>query len=294
VILAAIDIGTNASRLLISKVVSNHNGQTTFQKLNFIRVPLRLGMDVFESGSIPAEKIQMMLHTLMGYAHLMKAYGVSNYTAVATSAMRDAKNSDIVIREMFRETGIHIDVISGDTEASIIYASHVAKNIIGGQNCLYIDVGGGSTELTLYAEGRLRYKRSFNIGTIRLLKDMVAKVCWDEMKADLKQYIKAEKALCAIGIGGNINKVFSASKKKEGKPLSLSYLKDQYAVLFALSVEERMVNYNLREDRADVIVPALQIFIQVMKWAGVEEVLVPKIGLADGLIHQLYTELSSE
>lgn len=292
-ILAAIDIGTNAARLLICKVVNESSPVPSFQKLNFLRVPLRLGLDVFENGYISDDKIEMMVHTLKGYAHLMKAYGVSDYLAVATSAMRDATNSSKVIRDLFRRTGISIEVISGDEEAAIIYESHVAENLSQGGSFLYLDVGGGSTELTFYANGKLCYKRSFNIGTLRLLKDMVSPNSWDDLKGDIKEYIRPHKDIKAIGIGGNINKVFSISKKKDGKALQLDYLKEHHATLSLLTVEERMDLHNLREDRADVIVPALYIFIQVMKWAGIEEIFVPKIGLADGLIHHLYADLSA-
>lgn len=286
--LAAIDIGTNASRLLISAVLTSADGKPVFNKLNLVRVPLRLGFDVFETGEISKEKIQMVLQTMKAYAHLMNAYGVDKSIAVATSAMRDAKNSNEVVRKIYLETGINIKVITGDFEASLIYESHVAENLNASNNYLYVDVGGGSTELTLFSNNKLVYKHSFNIGTIRLLKNMVDEADWMEMKDALRDNLKGLKNTIAIGTGGNINKIFSLSKKKDGRPLHMDVLKDYYKEFSACSLQDRIKLYNLREDRADVIVPALMIYIQVMKWGGMDEMLVPKIGLADGLIQHLY------
>ncbi|MFN5231240.1 MAG: exopolyphosphatase [Bacteroidota bacterium] len=290
--LAAIDIGTNACRLLISEVITPDNGSPRFNKLNLVRVPLRLGFDVFETGEISKPKKGMILQTMKAYAHLMNAYRVDRHIAVATSAMRDAKNKSEVVRKIFLETGINIQVISGDFEASLIYESHIAENLNKDNSYLYIDVGGGSTEVTFFSNNQLVYKRSFNIGTIRLLKDMVQEEDWDIMKNEIRTNVKGIKNIIAIGTGGNINKVFSLSKKKDGKSLDINLLRDYYKEFSSCSLEDRIRNYNLREDRADVIVPALLIYIQIMKWADIEEILVPKIGLADGLIQHLYTEFS--
>jgi exopolyphosphatase/guanosine-5'-triphosphate,3'-diphosphate pyrophosphatase len=291
VILAAIDIGTNASRLLISEVQIPVDGEPVFNKLNLIRVPLRLGFDVFETGEISKEKKGMMFQTMKAYAHLMKAYGVHHHIAVATSAMRDAKNSEELVRKIFLETGINIKVITGDQEATLIYESHVAEHLNADSNYLYIDVGGGSTELTFFSNGKLAYKQSFNIGTIRLLKNMVHDNDWEIMKEAIKEHIKGHSEMVAIGTGGNINKVFSMSKKKDGKPLHIDLLRDYHREFSTCTLEERILRYNLRKDRADVLVPALLIYIQVLKWAGIEEVIVPKIGLADGLIQHLFAEI---
>ncbi|MEY3152425.1 MAG: exopolyphosphatase [Bacteroidota bacterium] len=290
--LAAIDIGTNACRLLISEVITPDNGSPRFNKLNLVRVPLRLGFDVFETGEISKPKKGMILQTMKAYAHLMNAYRVDRHIAVATSAMRDAKNRSEVVRKIFLETGINIQVINGDFEASLIYESHIAENLNKDNSYLYIDVGGGSTEVTFFSNNQLVYKRSFNIGTIRLLKDMVQEEDWDIMKNEIRTNVKGIKNIIAIGTGGNINKVFSLSKKKDGKSLDINLLRDYYKEFSSCSLEDRIRNYNLREDRADVIVPALLIYIQIMKWADIEEILVPKIGLADGLIQHLYTEFS--
>jgi exopolyphosphatase/guanosine-5'-triphosphate,3'-diphosphate pyrophosphatase len=291
--LASIDIGSNAARLLISEVTLDAYGKPEFNKLNLVRVPLRLGFDVFEKGEISKQKRNMIMETMKAYAHLLRAYNVEHVKACATSAMRDAENSVDIIRKVKLETGIEIKVISGDEEASIIYENHIAENLDKEHSYLYIDVGGGSTELTFFNEGKLMYKESFNIGTIRLLKDMVNESIWDEMKDHIRKNTKSKLPMIAIGSGGNINKIFSISKKKEGKPLSIDLLKDYFKEFSNVSLAERIRIYKLREDRADVIVPALQIYINVMRWAGIEEIYVPKIGLVDGLIQNLYEELST-
>lgn len=292
--LAAIDIGSNAARLLISDAVDADTGGVQFQKINLVRVPLRLGFDVFEQQLISPEKEEMILHTMRAYRHLLDAYDVplTHLKAAATSAMRDASNASAIIHTVEAETGIAIEVISGDAEASLIYENHIAENMDRDHAYLYIDVGGGSTELTFFADGKLVFKRSFNIGTIRLLKQQVPNETWDEMKDFLKKEIRVHlNDIIAIGSGGNINKIFSISKRKEGKPLQLELLKDYYKEFNSFSLADRIRLYKLREDRADVIVPALQIYINVMRWANTEEIYVPKIGLADGLIQHLYQDL---
>jgi exopolyphosphatase / guanosine-5'-triphosphate,3'-diphosphate pyrophosphatase len=289
--LAAIDIGSNAARLLISEVSINDDGTTSFNKLNLVRVPLRLGFDVFENGFIGKPKISMIVDTMLAYKHLLKAYNVQLVKACATSAMRDATNNIEVIKKVKQETGITIEIISGDEEANIVYENHIAENLDKEHSYLYIDVGGGSTELTFFDEGKLKYKESFNIGTIRLLKNTVSQENWFEMKEHLKISTKSKLPMVAIGSGGNINKIFSLSKKKDGKSLTLELLKDYFKEFSNVSLVDRIKLYKLREDRADVIVPALQIHINVMRWAGIDEIFVPKIGLADGLIQHLYNEI---
>lgn len=292
--LAAIDIGSNAARLLISEAIPEKDGTVRFNKLNLVRVPLRLGFDVFEKGEISKEKRGMVLQTMKAYSHLINAYGVKEVIVCATSAMRDASNSADIIRKVKLETGLEIEIISGELEASLIYENHIAENMDTEHSYLYIDVGGGSTELTFFADGKLISKESFNIGTIRLLKNMVTEAQWDSMKETIKQKTKGYKKIVAIGTGGNINKIFSLSKKKDGRPLTLDLLKDYYKELSSYNLADRIRLYDLREDRADVIVPALLIYLNVMRWADAEEIYVPKIGLADGLIHHLYEELQSK
>ena len=292
--LAAIDIGSNAARLLISEAIPEKDGTVRFNKLNLVRVPLRLGFDVFEKGEISKEKRGMVLQTMKAYSHLINAYGVKQVIVCATSAMRDASNSADIIRKVKLETGLEIEIISGELEASLIYENHIAENMDTEHSYLYIDVGGGSTELTFFADGKVISKESFNIGTIRLLKNTVTEAQWDAMKETIKLKTKGYKKIVAIGTGGNINKIFSLSKKKDGRPLTLDLLKDYYKELSSYNLADRIRLYDLREDRADVIVPALLIYLNVMRWADAEEIYVPKIGLADGLIHHLYEELHAK
>ncbi len=291
--LAAIDIGSNAARLLISEVTKQPKKAPVFNKINLVRVPLRLGFDVFETGEISKPKVKMLMQTLKAYQHLLEAYQIKHVYACATSAMRDAKNSKDIIRKVKLETGIEIKVISGQEEASFIYENHVAENLDSDHSYLYIDVGGGSTELTFFANGELVSKESFNIGTIRLLKNQIKEKTWDDMKDYVKKHIKSELPSIAIGSGGNITKILSMSRLKEGKPLSLDLLKDYYKELSSVSLEDRMNLFSLKEDRADVIVPALLIYIQVMKWADIDAIYVPKIGLVDGLMHHLYDQVGN-
>ena len=289
--LAAIDIGSNAARLLISEVLVGHDGEPVFSKLNLCRVPLRLGIDVFSNGEISKPRIGMLLQTMKAYKHLMNAYGVNHLIACATSAMRDAANASDIIRKIKMETGIDIQVISGSDEAAFIYESHIAEHMDKNGQFLYIDVGGGSTELTCFNKGKMAFRQSFNIGTIRLLKDQITDADWEVLKDTIKKSLKPSGKIISIGSGGNINKLFSLSKVKDGKPLSLNHLREYYRGFSNFTVHELRLKYGLREDRADVLVPALRIYINVMRWAESEVIFVPKIGLADGLIQHLYAEV---
>lgn len=289
--LAAIDIGSNAARLLITDVISGPQGVGEFIKTVLVRVPLRLGFDVFDKGEISSAKVEKIIKTIKAYKLLLDVYEVKHLKACATSAMRDAANANDIIKKVKTETGIEIEIISGDQEASFIYENHIAENMTTEESYLYVDVGGGSTELTFFSDGKMIFKKSFNIGTIRLLKNQVVEATWDEMKEFIISKTKGYHHVTAIGSGGNINKVFSISKRKEGKPLTLDLLRDYYKEFSNLSMSQRISLYKLREDRADVIVPALLIYINIMRWAAAEEIFVPKIGLADGLIHTLYEEV---
>lgn len=289
--LAAIDIGSNAARLLISEVIPGPQNVPEFIKTALVRVPLRLGFDVFDKGEISPGKVEKIIKTIKSYKLLLDVYEVKHLKACATSAMRDAANAADILKKVKAETGIEIQIISGDQEASFIYENHVAENMTTDESYLYIDVGGGSTELTFFSDSKLVFKKSFNIGTIRLLKNQVEESSWDEMKEFIRTKTKGHHHVTAIGSGGNINKIFSISKRKEGKPLSLELLRDYYKEFSNLSLSQRISLHKLREDRADVIVPALLIYINVMRWADAQEIFVPKIGLADGLIHTLYEEV---
>lgn len=289
--LAAIDIGSNAARLLVTDVIKGPRDETEFIKTVLVRVPLRLGFDVFGKGEIPEAKVEKIIKTIKSYKLLLDVYEVRHFKACATSAMRDAHNSESIIKRIKAETGIEIQIISGKEEASFIYENHIADKLTTDESYLYIDVGGGSTELTFFSDGKLVFKESFNIGTIRLLKNQVTEAAWDAMKEFITSKTKGYHHVTAIGSGGNINKIFSLSKRKEGKPLTLDLLRDYYKEFNNLSLQQRMSMYKLREDRADVIVPALLIYINVMRWTDAQEIFVPKIGLADGLIHALWEEV---
>jgi len=286
--LAAIDIGSNAARLLICYVIETNKGNPEFIKLNLVRVPLRLGFDVFESGSISVEKEVDIINMLQAFKYLMQVHDVKHYVACATSAMRDASNSEEIISRINKLTGINIKIISGKEEASNIFANHIEKNLDNDHSYLYIDVGGGSTELILFDNNQPKFQESFDVGTVRMLKNKVAEKEWQRLKGFVKSETSSYQNLVGIGSGGNINKISSLSKIKDGKPIPFKILKEYQEVMKNLSVEERMIRYNLREDRADVIIPAIQIYSSIMKWANIDEIYVPKFGLADGLIKGLY------
>jgi exopolyphosphatase/guanosine-5'-triphosphate,3'-diphosphate pyrophosphatase len=291
--LAAIDIGSNAARLLITEVIQGPQARPEFIKLSLVRVPLRLGFDVFDRGEISEGRIQMLIKTIQAYKLLLDVYDVKHLKIAATSAMRDASNARQILSRVKSETGLDINVISGEEEATYVYENHFAESLNNQESYLYIDVGGGSTELTFFSDGKLVTKQSFDIGTIRLLKNQVNEEQWNEMREFIRSKTSGYHHITAIGSGGNINKVFSLSKRKEGKPLSLELLRNYYKEFSSLSLSQRISLYQLREDRADVIVPALLIYINVMRWADAEEIFVPKIGLADGLIHILYEQVKN-
>lgn len=292
-ILAAIDIGSNAARLLITEV-EKKGKETQFNRLNLIRIPLRLGFDVFDKGFIGSKKKKMLIDTIKAFKQLMKVYDVEHYLACATSAMRDAENAKEIIKEIEVETSIEIEVITGELEAEIIYENHVAEILDDGNSYLYIDVGGGSTELTLYHKSQLVLQKSFNIGTVRLLAGKNKDEIWQELKDTLKELsIKYEK-LIGIGSGGNINKLFSIMAGKNSNSLTSSGISTIYKEMQSLTVEERMIKYSIKKDRAEVILPALTIYNNILRWAGITEINVPKIGLADGLIHHLYDIILKE
>ena len=291
-ILAAIDIGSNAARLLIADI-KGKGKKLAYTKINLVRVPLRLGLDVFKLSKIGPKREAMLINTMQAYRHLMDAYGVEQFRACATSAMRDAKNSMRIIKDVQKKTGIGIEVITGEQEASLVFETHIAELLDKRHAYLYIDVGGGSTEINFYVKGKQVFKQSINIGTIRLLENQWTAKDWEELKILIQEKIKCNLPITAIGSGGNINKIFSMSKTKDGRPLSIRTLKNYHKTFSELTLQQRMDQFKIREDRADVIVPALEIYIQIMRWAGVTEILVPKIGVSDGLIRDLYAQLQN-
>lgn len=286
-VFAAIDIGSNAMRLLFCRVYVV-DGKPLFSKEELIRMPIRLGEDVFVQGRITESKSDRLVSALKGYSELIRAYGVQDFRAVATSAMRDASNGLEVIARIKAESGIDVEIIDGKNEAAMVFSNHIEELLNPRHAYLYIDVGGGSTELTLYYDNKVVAARSFNIGTVRMLLDKVDKSEWDEMKSWLKRNTTGIHPLSAIGSGGNINKIFKMSGKKETKHLSYEKLKGIYEMLCSYTYKERIERLNLKPDRADVIVPAAKIFLSVMKNADIEKVFVPQVGLSDGLVHQMY------
>jgi exopolyphosphatase/guanosine-5'-triphosphate,3'-diphosphate pyrophosphatase len=288
---AAIDIGSNAVRLLVSTITEQKGREDTdFRKTSLVRVPIRLGEDVFEKSMISEKNIERMVDTMQAFNLLMKSHGIEKYKACATSAMREAKNGAEVVEKIKAKTGVEIEIIDGNHEAAIIAATDLHELIKNDCNYLYVDVGGGSTEYTLYSSGKTVASRSFKVGTVRLLNDLVDDGAWEEMEKWVRETTKPYKKIDLIGSGGNINNIFKTSGKKEGKPLSLAYIKKYNDLLNSLSYEERVMDLKLKSDRADVIIPASKIYLSSMKWARADNIFVPKIGLADGIIKSLYND----
>lgn len=292
-LLAAIDIGSNAIRLLLSRVVENKN-LLLFHKEELIRIAIRLGEDVFLQGKISDEKIKKLIQAMNAYSNIMQIYNVVAYKAVATSAMRDATNGKEVIQLLEKETSIKIEILDGKTEAQLIFANHIEEILDPDKAYMYIDVGGGSTEISIYNKHKLVASKSFNIGTLRLLYNKVNDEVWDEMKQWIKKNTQGIYPLYAIGSGGNINKLYKMSGKKENKSLGYNKLKGLYEMLQSYTYEERIKLLGLKPDRADVIVPAAKIYLTAMKTADIEKIYVPQIGLSDGVIHQLYEEIKKK
>lgn len=288
-IFAAIDIGSNAVRLLFSHV-HEQKGKTIFKKGELIRLPIRLGDDAFIKKEISADKVEKLVTAMKGFSELIKVFDVIAMKACATSAMRDASNGAEIIERIHKEAGIKVEIIDGKTEAATIFSNHIEEMLDPKQAYLYIDVGGGSTELTLISNGKVLAAKSFNVGTIRMLCSKVEKEEWDEFKQWIKKNTAGIKPLTAIGSGGNINKLYKMSGKKENKHLSYDKVKDMHDMLNAYTYEERITVLGLNPDRADVIIPATKIVITAMKHGDIEKILVPQIGLSDGIIHQLYEE----
>ncbi len=284
---AAIDIGSNGMRLLIAKVIEKE-GVTSVQKLSLVRVPIRLGEDVFTNGFITDEKREKFIKTIKAYKLLMDIYEVKDFRAVATSAMREATNGNEIAQIIKKETDIDISLIDGKMEADLIFSTIHTQNISKSDSYLFIDVGGGSTEITIFNKGKRVESKSFKIGTVRLLQDKVDESNWEELDKWLDNVINSDKDFIAIGTGGNINRYFKLSGNLHLKPLKTDFMETIYDDLKSLSTEKRAEKYRLRYDRADVIVPAGKIYLTILKKCGIKEVLVPKIGLSDGIVYYLY------
>ncbi|HUH19703.1 exopolyphosphatase [Albibacterium sp.] len=282
---AAIDIGSNAVRLLIAEIREDGK-EYNFNKDTLIRVPLRLGDDAFLEHRISDKKTSLLIKTMSAFRNLMDAYEVKDYMACATSAMREAENGPDLV-DKIKEIGIDLRIIDGNQEAEIIYSSHVIEKLNSNKSYLYIDVGGGSTELSIFHAGKLEASKSFDIGTIRILDNQDKDEVWDDMKKWAKDHTKGFKQVIAIGSGGNINKLFSLSNEKPGNLLSYSTLKSLSDMLNSYTLKDRIQILGLKPDRADVIIPACEIFISLMKWVKIKEIAVPRIGLVDGVIQTL-------
>ncbi len=285
---AAIDIGSNAVRLLLCNVVEEH-GELHFNKSELIRIPLRLGEDAFSQGGISAERSKRFIKTMEAFKLLIEVFHPIAYRACATASLREARNGRELALAVKEACGIDIDIISGKEEAELIYSNHVEQHLERDANYLYIDVGGGSTEVTLFEKGHCIASRSFNVGTIRWIQGSITRECWDELKDWVKNVTANYSIKSAIGSGGNINKIYKIFGKKD-RPISYDLLKAFYDELKVMTVDERIDVWELNPDRADVIVPAAKIFLGIMKAAKIPEVIVPQIGLADGIVHRLYEE----
>ena len=289
---AAIDIGSNAARLLIKSIDREANDKNKFKKLLLLRVPLRLGFDIFKNGALSDKKAEKLRRLMKAYRQMMKLYDVADYRACATSAMRDATNGPDIIRRIYKETGINIEIINGKEEARIVYSNHIECMADRKGVYVYVDVGGGSTEVNFLTDGCLQSSSSYNIGTVRYLTGQVRDDEWLRLEEDMQHIVQGLDHINIIGSGGNINKLYRMAevKDKEQQRLPISSLRQVYEQLKPLSVEERIEQFALKEDRADVIIPAAEIFLRIASIVRAEYVHVPVIGLADGIIDDLYAQ----
>ncbi|MFY7988161.1 MAG: Ppx/GppA phosphatase family protein [Flavobacterium sp.] len=285
---AAIDIGSNAMRLLVSNIVEQEGKETQFNKSSLVRVPIRLGQDVFTVGEISDENIERMIDAMKAYKLLMKVHKVEHYKACATSAMREADNNREIVEIIQREADIEIDIIDGKKEASIIASSDLKEYIFTDKTYLYVDVGGGSTEFSLFSNGKIIASKSFKNGTVRMLNNMVNEIVWIEIEKWIKTHTAPFDEITLIGSGGNINKLFKMTGKQQDKPLTYLGLNAQFAMLNKMTYDERIAELGLNPDRADVIIPATKIYLNAMKWSGARHLYVPKIGLSDGIVKAMY------
>ncbi len=289
---ASVDIGSNAVRLLLCNVSEEH-GVIHYNKGELVRIPLRLGEDVFSSGKISAKRGRDFIKTMNAFHLLIQVYNPIAYRACATASLREAANGAELVKLVQKDSGLKIEIIDGKTEAELIYSNHTEELLNHSRSYLYIDVGGGSTEITLFDKGVWQASKSFNIGTLRWLQGKVSKDLWLEMKEWVKDVTADHEQISAIGSGGNINKIFKMLGRKD-KPLFFSQIKMLYDEMKPLSIDERIERWDFNPDRADVIVPAARIFVRILKWTGIGTVIAPKIGLADGLVLLQYKEMKEK
>ena len=291
--LAAIDIGSNAIRILIANVVLEVGEHPVYMKSEMIRVPIRLGQDSFTVGEISKKNMKRVVKAMKAFRLIMKVNGVKHYMACATSALRESNNADELIARVKKKTKIKIEVIDGRKEAEIISNTTILNDFGQNLNYLYVDVGGGSTEFSVLQEGKRIVSKSFKTGTVRMINNMVNEKVWLEIEKWIQTHTNGIKKIALLGSGGNINKIFKLSNIKEGKPLTYIKINAIYQDLKKLTYEQRILKYNLNLDRADVILPALEIYLKTLKWSGTTKVFVPKIGLADGMIKMMYKKFNA-
>ncbi|MDD3771027.1 MAG: exopolyphosphatase [Weeksellaceae bacterium] len=286
--LAAIDIGSNAMRLLINYVYEFPEEQAVFNKTCILRMPIRLGKDVFTNQMISEKNTKRMIEAMTAFKLTMNVYGVNSYLAYATSAMREAENGKKIIKKIQEKSKIEVEIIDGKTEAELIFTSELQKFILNENNYLYVDVGGGSTELTLIKNGDVILSKSFEVGTVRLLNEKVEQTVFPEMKKWVEENI-SQHNVDLIGSGGNINHIYKYSGIKLGRPMPGTYLRNRYKIVKSMNFEERLRELNMKPDRADVVEFALEIYIKIMKWSNAQKIHVPKIGITDGMIRSIYS-----
>ena len=291
--LAAIDIGSNAIRILIANVVQEVGEHPVYMKSEMIRVPIRLGQDSFTVGEISKKNMKRVVKAMKAFRLIMKVNGVKHYMACATSALRESNNADELVARVKKKAKIKIEVIDGRKEAEIISNTTILNDFGQNLNYLYVDVGGGSTEFSVLQEGKRIVSKSFKTGTVRMINNMVNEKVWLEIEKWIQTHTAGIEKIALLGSGGNINKVFKLSNTKEGKPLTYIKINTFYQDLKKLTYEQRILKYNLNLDRADVILPALEIYLKTLKWSGASKVFVPKIGLADGMIKMMYKKFNA-
>jgi exopolyphosphatase / guanosine-5'-triphosphate,3'-diphosphate pyrophosphatase len=289
---AAIDVGSNAVRLLLKRIVDD--GQDViYKKESLIRMPIRLGEDAFRDQRISIDKTKQLISSMKGFKHLIEAYQPINYLAYATSAMREASNGAEIAKRIKEEAGVDLRIIDGHEEANIVFSNHAEESLDKDGEYLYIDIGGGSTELILFANGKAIAADSFPVGAVRILEGLDAEHDWIDIKKWVKGKSKPYKKLVAIGSGGNINKIYRLARKKEGRPISYEKILKIKDYIEKFTMSDRIKILRLRPDRADVIVPAINLYLEILKWADIKMMYVPQIGLADGIIHMLYEQYKS-
>jgi exopolyphosphatase/guanosine-5'-triphosphate,3'-diphosphate pyrophosphatase len=287
---AAIDVGSNAIRLLIMNIIERKGEEPLFTKNAIIRAPIRLGSDSFVIGEISPKKKKRMIDTIKAFKLLMKVHNVDRYLAYATSALREANNGLQVTAEIRKKTGVKIEIIDGQREAEVIASTDLYKVVKSDENYLFVDVGGGSTELTVYSQGQIVVSKSFKIGTVRLLKKMVDKSVWNSYKRWIVKHTSDYEQMSVLGSGGTINSLFKLSGNSAGEPLSYDFVKEKYKTFQSMTPKQMMVDFSFNADRADVIEQATRIYLMGMKHSNSTQIHVPKVGLADGMAKLLYKE----